>query len=590
MSIVSLEKVTLLAPEDLKDEVLLDLQTLGCLHLIPLTAAGEPADDGEGPSRQAREALKFLASCAYRRRQVTDVTKFDPIAVEEKALALQKQLYDLREERDYLAERLKNLERWGDFAYASLEDMDGLRLWFYVVPRREIGAFASVALPWEIVNSDERDHYVIVISADEPEDVAFERTLTGWRSPAELAERLEETELAIEDAEAERASLTRWCTLFARSLDGLEDYAARRYAARQTFDEAPLFAMQAWVPRARLDELQAYAAKQGVALVVAGPAPDDAPPTLFDNPPRLRAGEDLVAFYQTPAYRLWDPSSVVFFSLAIFFAMIISDAGYGLVLAVITGWFWRRMGASEKGCQWRVLLATLSATTIVYGVLAGGYFGVTPSDGSVLGHLKVIDPGDATTMMALSIALGGAHLILANVMDAARMGRSLASLAPIGWALAIAGALVLALRILIEAMPAWPGTAVASFGLVLVVVFAGHGARPLQRTLKGVMALTNVIKAFGDVLSYLRLFALGLASASLAAAFNDMAEGVRSSYPGVGLLFALLVLLLGHSLNFVLSLASAVIHGMRLNVIEFFDWGVKEEGTPFRAFERRGSE
>ncbi|MEM7436604.1 MAG: ATPase V, partial [Myxococcota bacterium] len=347
MSIVQLKKVTLLAPDDLKDRVIEDLQALGCLHLIPLTAEGEPADDGAGPSRQAREALKFLASCAYQRRQVTDGSQFDPVAVEEQALALQKQLYDLREERDYLAQRLENLERWGDFAYAPLDDMNGLRLWFYVVPQREIDAFREVDLPWEIVNSDERDHYVIVISADEPEGVPFERTLTGWRSPAQLAQRLEETEVAIEDAEAERASLTRWVQLFARGLDGLEDYAARRYAARQTFDDTPLFAMQAWAPEDRLGDLGAYVAENGYALEVADPAPEDAPPTKFHNPPRLRAGEDLVTFYQTPAYRLWDPSSMVFFSFAIFFAMIISDAGYGLVLAGITAWLWKRMGATD---------------------------------------------------------------------------------------------------------------------------------------------------------------------------------------------------------------------------------------------------
>ena len=590
MSIVQLRKVTFLAPVELKDEVIEDLQALGCLHLIPLTAEGEPADDSAGPSRQARDALKFLASCGYQRRQVTDASKFDPIAVEEQALELQKHLYDLREERDYLAGRLKNLEPWGDFAFAPLEEMDGLRLWFYVVPRREIQAFRSVELPWEIVNSDERDCYVIVISADEPEDIPFDRTLTGWRSPADLAKKLEETELAIEDAEAERASLTRWCELFARSLDGLEDYAARRYAARQTFDEAPLFAMQAWVPEARLGELQAYVEEKGLALEASEPAPEDTPPTLFHNPPRLRAGEDLVTFYQTPAYRLWDPSSVVFFSFAIFFAMIISDAGYGLLLAGITAWFWKRLGASEKGRQWRVLMTTLSATTILYGVLAGGYFGVTPPEGSLLGRLKVFDPGDAATMMALSIALGGGHLILANLMDAARMRRSPASLAPLGWALVIAGGLLLGVRILTDAMPVWPGEVTGVLGLVLVVLFSGYGARPLQRTVKGVMALTSLTKAFGDVLSYLRLFALGLASASLAVAFNGMAADIRASFPGVGLLFALLVLLLGHALNFILSLASAVIHGMRLNVIEFFDWGVKEEGNLFRAFRRKGSE
>jgi len=589
MSIVRLKKVTFLGHSDRKDEIIEDLQELGCLHLIPLTAEGEAADEGAGPSRQSRDALMFLASCPYQRRQATDARKFDPIAVERRTLELQKQLFDLREERDYLTQRAKNLERWGDFAFTPLEELGGLRIWFYVVPRREMQAFDAVDLPWEIVNSDHSNHYVIVISAEEPQDMPFERTLTGWRSPADIAARLEEVELAIEDAEAERSSLTRWCGLFARSLDGLEDHAARQYAAHRTFDKAPLFAMQAWAPTDTITDLRDYADSHDLALEIADPAAEDEPPTLFENPPKLRAGEDLVTFYQTPAYRLWDPSSVVYISFAIFFAMIISDAGYGLLLAGITTWLWKAMGRSEKAREWRVLLTTLSAGSVAYGMLAGSYFGVTPPDDSLLDGLHVLDPGDSGTMMALSIALGGLHIIIANLMDAARMRGSPAALAPTGWALVVAGGLLLGIRMLTDAMPLWPGQAVAVLGLVLILLFTGYGQRPLQRAVKGIMAMTSLTKAFGDVLSYLRLFALGLASASLAVAFNGMAAGIKESFPGVGLLFALVVLLLGHGLNFILSLSSAVIHGLRLNVIEFFDWGVKEEGNLFRAFRRKGS-
>jgi V/A-type H+-transporting ATPase subunit I len=72
-------------------------------------------------------------------------------------------------------------------------------------------------------------------------------------------------------------------------------------------------------------------------------------------------------------------------------------------------------------------------------------------------------------------------------------------------------------------------------------------------------------------------------------AFNDMATGVRDSMPGLGFLFALLILLLGHSLNFLLSVSSGFIHGLRLNVIEFFKWGVKDEGNPYRPFDKKES-
>jgi V/A-type H+-transporting ATPase subunit I len=122
-----------------------------------------------------------------------------------------------------------------------------------------------------------------------------------------------------------------------------------------------------------------------------------------------------------------------------------------------------------------------------------------------------------------------------------------------------------------------------------VVGFAGVGERPLMRVFRGFAALTGLSGAFGDVLSYMRLFALGLASASLAVAFNGMAGDVKEALPGVGFFFAIVVLLIGHTLNFVLSLSSGFIHGLRLNVIEFFKWGVKDEGTAYRPFERKES-
>jgi len=99
--------------------------------------------------------------------------------------------------------------------------------------------------------------------------------------------------------------------------------------------------------------------------------------------------------------------------------------------------------------------------------------------------------------------------------------------------------------------------------------------------------LTSVTKAFGDVLSYLRLFALGLASASLAMTFNELAAQIRGSGGVAGPYLSIGLLLLGHTLNFALILMSAVVHGLRLNLIEFYNWSVTEEGYPFRAFHKR---
>jgi len=123
---------------------------------------------------------------------------------------------------------------------------------------------------------------------------------------------------------------------------------------------------------------------------------------------------------------------------------------------------------------------------------------------------------------------------------------------------------------------------------LIVLAFAGAQRGPgggfIRRAGGGLLALTRVTQIFGDVLSYLRLFALGLASTSLAITFNDLSAQLSASVGGVGLLLAILIAIIGHALNFTLAVMGGVVHGLRLNFIEFFHWGLTEEGYVFRPF------
>jgi V/A-type H+-transporting ATPase subunit I len=173
-------------------------------------------------------------------------------------------------------------------------------------------------------------------------------------------------------------------------------------------------------------------------------------------------------------------------------------------------------------------------------------------------------------------------------MDAYRYGARPQALVPLGWAGIVAGGLALGGGKMLEVpVLSTIGTVMVGVGVLLAVAFAGVGQKPLKRLATGLLQLTRFTTAFGDVLSYLRLFALGLASGSLAGAFNGMAKGIHEGLPGIGFLFAILVLILGHTMNVFLSAASGVIHGLRLNVIEFFNWSLKEEGKQFQPFKRK---
>jgi V/A-type H+-transporting ATPase subunit I len=588
MSIVPLERVTLAGLSSHKDRLLDDLHARGCLELIPLRPDAKPLANS-GPSSQSRDALKFLLTCPHRRRQVSDDARFDAAAVERDALELQKRIQALEAERDDLLLHLADARPWGEFRFPTLSESGDVRLWFYVVPHKDMPAVEASDLVWEVVRRDHRFSYVVVLAQSEPNSMPVPRVHLGARSPADMTQRLEEVELAIEDAQAERVSLTRWCLLFARDLDRLEDATARAEAAEQTCDRDPVFAMQGWVPREHVPELAAYASQNGFLFESRPPAADESPPTLIRNAPRISAGEDLVNFYMTPGYWAWDPSGVVLVSFAIFFAMILADAGYAAVLGVGLFAFWRKLGLSTTGRRFRPLLALIVAVSIVYGVLVGSYFGVAPPSGSLLGRLHLLDISNAPLMMGLSVLVGGIHVLLANVMDARRHADWRDGLAAMGWAGAVAGGLMYGAGAMF-AVADWlkfVGMGAMVLGLLLVLGFTAPHEKPVKRLTYGMLGLTKVSGAFGDILSYLRLFALGLASASFAVAFNDMAAGIRSGLPRVGLLLALLVLLLGHSLNLLLGVSSGVIHGLRLNVIEFFNWGLKDEGRRFAPFRQK---
>jgi V/A-type H+-transporting ATPase subunit I len=586
MSIVQLDRVTFVGMTEDRERLLLDLQELGCLHIEPFALESEN-QAAIGTSAGTREALQFLQACPQKRLQSRDTKRFDATEVESKVLNVRQRLQMLSDERDFLVKRIQDMRPWGDFEFSPLPEMGGLRLWFYAIQHRDMALIRDLPLPHEIVKKDNRYCYVVVISENEPEGMPVNRTHIGSQPRHELEAHLEEVELAIEDVQAERAYLTRWYSLLRENIATLEDKAALDAAQNQSYTRSGMFALRGWVPHVRLAELQDYARRHGVHIDAQEVQPDDSPPTYLDNPPWLAAGESLVNFYMTPGYRAWDPSQIVFFSFALFFAMILADAGYALLMGIVLLFFWRTMGASPGGRRFRPLCLVIVIFSLLYGMLIGSYFGITPPKDSLLASLHVLDMSDTNLMMAISVFIGCIHVILGAAMDAARHKNRVEGLASVGWACIVSAGLAFLLAMAFAPDVLKPlSIGLAAVGTLLVLLFSAPFEKPLTRFLKGLLGLTKLSGAFGDVLSYLRLFALGLASGSLAAEFNHMVTGIKDAMPGVGIFFAFLVMILGHGVNLLLGLASAVIHGLRLNVIEFFNWGLKEEGSLFKPFRR----
>ena len=257
-----------------------------------------------------------------------------------------------------------------------------------------------------------------------------------------LKSRLDQIEFTIEDLQLERVNLTRWLDLFEKNLFRLEDQAMLVNASHQTYDHHPVFALQGWIPSSDVEKIKDFAKKKELALRIEEPNVDQLPPTLLDNKDSLKGGEDLLSFYMTPSYSLWDPSTTIFFSFAIFFAMIFSDAGYAIILGAILAFFWKRLGKSVTGQRFRNVLLALTIFSFIWGVLVGSYFGIAPSTQSYLSYLKIIDMSNYAAMMILAILVGVIHIVIANIAQAWSKRNSLTAIANIGWATALIGAAV----------------------------------------------------------------------------------------------------------------------------------------------------
>jgi len=588
-----MRKVTVCGLASEKRGVVDALQHLGCLHVIPLATPSSEAARSQLPhAARVHEALKFLLRSSHIRHPLRADPRFDLQAVTDRALEIRERLRTVGDQRDFLRRRVADVSRWGHFELPPLSALAGHRLWFYEVPHRAAAKLSDLDLPWQEVGRSRSTRFIVVIAQHEPPSTALpvRRTHVGAKSLGTLQRELNDVEVELEDLELERIGLTRYIHLIRQNVARADDMAAFEYTLRETHDTEGIFALQAWAPETALDDLDAFCSARRLALVEEPAGEDETPPTLLDNPEPVSAGEPLSRFYQMPSPRDWDPSGVLLISFALFFSMILSDAGYGLLILLAALVMRTRPSGGQTGRALRTMLLTLGVAAVLYGAATGSYFGISPPPGSLFARLDVIDVRDFQSMMVLAIGVGVLHVALAQGASAVRRWPEPQALASLGWIAAVIGGFV-AWRGWVDGVQnlAALGAIFVGAGLLLVLLFAGaQRGTPTQGILKraggGLLALARVTQIFGDVLSYLRLFALGLASTSLAITFNDLSTQLSASVGGIGLLLAILVAIVGHTLNFTLAVMGGVVHGLRLNFIEFFHWGLTEEGYAFRPF------
>ncbi|KTD10816.1 V-type ATP synthase subunit I [Legionella gratiana] len=596
MSIATFEKVSILGPSRCKVDILTALQELGCMHLIAMNQPSKSTLTTTSTTLldQIKAALLYLKNSPEHGNPRLIRKDFNPDLVVKKILANQHDLRVAIDRRDFLAIRIREVSEWGDFTLPAEGDIGGVKLWFYKINLKEITQIPE-DFPLHEVYRNNRYAFIILLSEREPREdqFAFQRIHTGSIALKELRAELDELNEKIDDLMDERRNLTRYRYLLAREVAQFSDRTELQKASGQTQEHDAFFLLQAWIPHAELSRLTQFCQDNQLSLVIEQPLPEELPPTLMESHPWLQGGSELVNFYQTPGYHALDPSIMVFFSFSIFFAMILADAGYGIILALFTACWWKKLG-QYNAAQWlKPLLVVICAFSILYGVMLGSYWGFAPKAGTWLAKLKIIDINNFKLMMIVVLFIGCLHICIASGMRAWFAQHRNERIHALGFIFLIIGAVIYSIGLTKhDRMITHSAMIVFILSLLLIMIFASN--EPiisvksfLKRVFHGVSALAELPTLFGDILSYLRLFALGLAGASLAVTFNTMAHHIaQPGKPGSWLL-AILILLIGQTMNLALCLMSAVVHGLRLNYIEFLKWSIKEDGYSYQPFKKQ---
>lgn len=599
MSIVKLKKISIAGLEAEKEAIIAELQGFGHLHIIHASDKegnkDSSRDSGKaivGSSDQkAIQAIRFLQQSGQKRKTLKHIENFDMNDVVGQTIKLKEDIRSLTDELEKINERIQVMRLWGDFNFPPEDSLGDLRFWFYILPKNKSRLLKDLTVPWQIVGENDHEHYLVLVSKEEPSSnvITLERHHLGTRSLQKLLVVQDKLEIEMEEQQAQRYYLTRYLFEMRKHQVQADNSASFNLTLAQTENHyQQLFSLQAWMPTNELKAFDQLTKQLGIAYTAEDPASSEFPPTLLKPVKGFDSGALIASVYQLPAYRSWDPSVHLFTSFALFFSMILSDAGYALLLLLGLFFKWKKITRSEQGLALGQLMRFMFICATFWGILVGSYFGYEPNN-VILQYLNIIQLNDYDAMMRLSILIGIGHIVLANLSLAWNQRENTRFvMSRLGWVMVVmsGGALWMATSVLVKENIA---PACLVIGLVCVFLFSSqrkitNGKQGLLFIFDGFQSLASVTKLFGDVLSYMRLFALGLASASLGLTFNNLAANAIDQGHGIGVLAGALIFILGHLVNLLLGLMSGLVHGLRLNFIEFYNWGEPGEGYAYTQF------
>ena len=576
--IASMTKYSFILLNGEQDSLLEKLQEVG---LVDITRSVKPVD---------KQSSGLLADVERRRNIVQAIARIgfpegmQPAKVEgdlpgaaEGAL---KALEDLETERKAAEKDVAACLPWGDFSEEKMQALSdaGCPVFFHVVPAKTFRKEWIDEYALQVISEADGKVYFVVAGSDHhlPGDVP---TPGGSREAAEarvadIAARIDAEKavlMAVRDRQDELEAESR------KHLSDLDLYLASQAAVPAA--ENTLVTLVGYAPTECEEAVTAACDEASVFYLKDAAQVDDNPPISFRNNKFVRMFEVLTDMYGRPAYDGFDPTPFIAIFFLLFFALCMGDAGYGLVL-ILVGLLLKKVDSFKSLAP---LVVTLGIGTTVVGFFLHTFFSIDIAQWKVFEPVKFLflpdEIGGYAGGMVLSIIVGIVHLCLAMVVkaiNAVKVKGFYASLGTLGWTLLIVGGIIvggLALAgVLGKELTKWIIIVIGVLSALGIFVFNDPKRNKLANVGVGLWDTYNTATGLlGDVLSYLRLYALGLAGSMLGMAFNDMGKMVLGDGSAWYLWIPFIVLvLLGHTLNIAMCALGAFVHPLRLNFLEFF--------------------
>ena len=604
--ITKMKKLTFLVYHKEYEEFLNSLRELGVVHIVEKqqgAAANTELQENIRLFNRLAATLKLLQNQKHEKNAVIATeggTAARGMQVLDEVDALQTEHGKLSQQLQSYAKEKEVLEVWGNFEPTGIQKLKdaGYIIGFYSCSEGNYKEEWETEYNAMIVNRiSSKVFFVTVTKAGQEVDLDVEQAKLPAYSLSRLEALYDTTEQAIEGNEKKLVALSETdipsLKAALKELQSQIEFSKVVLSSEQTAGDK-LMLIEGWAPAYSKVEIEAYLNDAHVYYEITDPMPGDNVPIRLNNKGFFAWFEPICKLYMLPKYNELDltPFFAPFFM--VFFGLCLGDSGYGLFLflgATAYRLLAKKVTPSMKSII--SLIQVLSASTFFCGLLTGTFFGanIYDLDWPIVQRLKHAVLMDNNDMFRLSLILGVIQILFGMVLKAVNQTIQFGfkyAIATIGWIILLVSTAVSALFSSSELL-SMGGTAykvVLCISGAMIFLFNTPGKNIFMNIGLGLWDSYNMVTGLlGDVLSYVRLFALGLSGGILAGVFNSLAVGMSPDNVIAGPIVMVLIFVIGHAINMFMNVLGAMVHPMRLTFVEFFkNSGYEGGGKEYKPF------